>query len=81
MNKVHRRLQKERRIEEAIEELTLNEIKFTKHNMGIHFILHFDECIIDFCPTTGKFWYASKKIKGKGLDMLFETINKHIYDN
>jgi len=52
-------------------------IEFSEHNMGSHFVIYINEAReFDFWPTTGKFWHKGRGIRGTGVFNLIKQIDK-----
>jgi len=72
---------KTRRVSQAQRKLDENHIEFTEQNNGTHFILYFDdEPMIDFWPTTGKFYDRSMEKRGRWMKQLLDHINGNYKD-
>lgn len=61
-------------------------IKFDSKNSGIHLVVHSDDYVIDFFPTTGLWNCRTSKIKGRGILNLLGHLHikfkfERIYEN
>lgn len=68
------------RIKESRKTFKTQQIEWTEHNQGTHFILYILDSPaenIDFWPTTGRFYSRSCNYKGRGLNNLIEFINEN----
>lgn len=52
------------------------EIEFSSHNNEYHYMIPHKNTIIDFYPTTGKFWDKSTKHRGRGIMNLLLYMEK-----
>jgi hypothetical protein len=57
----------------STEALRLAGIKFESKNFGNHLIVHHDNMVVDFWPSTGK-WIVRAGRKGRGIRKLLELL-------
>jgi len=73
--RAHSRGKKEKRYEQALIALAVENIHYVKKNDGVHLIINRENHTIDYWPTTGK-WKVRNGRSGYGVEKLIDFIHK-----